>query len=98
IDERGIRGAFNLGPSGSRVTFGRAWSGGSGASREQADAELSPSGTRVESEAEVAASGQDSSEELDASEGRANDPGIGRAAGGPRVTHYIPLPRLRSRT
>jgi hypothetical protein len=94
IDERGIRGAFNLGPSGSRVTFGRAWSGGSGASREQADAELSPSGTRVESEAEVAASGQDSSEELDASEGRANDPGIGRAAVAQRLTIYIPVPRL----
>ena len=101
IDERGISGAFNLGPSGSRVTFGRAWSGGSGASRkqgEQADAELSPSGTRVESEAEVAASGQGSSEELDASEGRANDPGIGRAAVAQRLTIYIPVPRLLTGT
>jgi hypothetical protein len=80
------------------VTFGRAWSGGSGASREQADAELSPSGTRVESEAEVAASGQGSSEELDASEGRANDPGIGRAAVAQRLTIYIPVPRLLTGT
>ncbi len=101
IDERGISGAVNLGPSGSRVTFGRAWSGGSSASREQgeqADAELSPSGTRVESEAEVAASGQGSSEELDASEGRANDPGIGRAAVAERLTIYIPVPRLLAGT
>jgi hypothetical protein len=101
IDERGISGAFNLGPSGSRVTFGRAWSGGSGASGEQgeqADAELSPSGTRVESEAKVAASGQGSSEELDASEGRARDPGIGRAAVAQRLTIYIPVPRLLTGT
>ena len=98
IDERGISGAFNLGPSGSRVTFGRAWSGGSGASGEQADAELSPSGTRVESEAEVAASGQGSTEELDASEGSAKDPGIGRAAMAQRLTIYIPVPRLLTRT
>jgi len=95
IDERGISGAFNLGPSGSRVTFGRDGSGGSGASRkqgEQADAELSPFGTRVESEAEVAESGQGSSEE------RAEDPGIGRAAVAQRLTIYIPVPRLLTGT
>ena len=93
IDERGISGAFHLGPSGSRLTFGRD----SGASRkqgEQADAELSPFGTRVESEAEGAASGQGSSEERDASEGRAEDPGIGGAAVAQRLTIYIPVPRL----
>jgi hypothetical protein len=96
IDERGLSGAVNLGPRGSRVTFG-----GSSASTkqgEQADAELSPSGTRVESEAEVAASGQGSSEELDASEGRAEDPGIGRAAVAQRLTIYIPVPRLLTGT
>jgi hypothetical protein len=85
IDERGISGAFNLGPSGSRVMFGRAWSGGSGASREQGEqavAELSPSGTRVESEAEVAASG----------------PGIGRASMAQRLTIYLPVPRLLTGT
>lgn len=92
IDERGISGAFNLGPSGSRVTFGRASSGGSGASGEQADAELSPSGTRVESEAKVAASGQGSTDELDASEGSAKDPMA------QRVTIYLPVPRLLTRT
>jgi hypothetical protein len=101
IDERGISGAFNLGPSGSRVTFDRSWSGGSGASGEpgeQADAELGPSGTRVESEAEVAASDQGSSEELDASEGRAKDPGIGRSAVAQRLTIYIPVRRLLTGT
>ena len=103
IDERGISGAFSHGPSGSRVTFGLGpgGSGGSGASRkqgEQADAELSPSGTRVESEAEVAASAQGSSEELGASEGRAEDPGIGRAAVAQRLTIYIPVPRLLTGT
>ncbi len=101
IGERGISGAFNLGPSGSRVTFGRDGSGGSGASRkqgEQADAELSPFGTRVESEAEVPASGQGSPEERDASEGRAEDPGVGRAAVAQRLTIYIPVPRLLSGT
>ena len=92
IDKRGISGAFNLGPSGSRVTFGRASSGGSGASGEQADAELSPSGTRVESEAKVAASGQGSTDELDASEGSAKDPMA------QRVTIYLPVPRLLART
>ena len=101
IDERGISGAFNLGPSGSRVTFGHAWSGGSGASGEQGEqavAELSPSGTRVESEAEVAASGQGSTEELDAYEGSAKDPGIGSAAMAQRLTIYIPVPRLLTGT
>ncbi len=101
IDERGISGAFNLGPSGSRVTFGRAWSGGPGASREQgeqADAELSPSGTRVASKAEIAASGQGSTEELGASEGSAKDPGIGSAAMTQRLTIYIPVPRLLTGT
>jgi hypothetical protein len=101
IDKRGISGAFNLGPSGSRVTFGRAWSGGSGAGTErgaQADAELSPSGTRVESEAEVAASGQGGTEELDASEGSAKAPRIGRAAMAQRLTIYLPVPRLLAGT
>jgi hypothetical protein len=96
IDKRGISGAFHLGPSGSRVTFGD-----SGASRkegEQSDAELSPFGTRVESEAEVGASGQGSSEERDASEGRAEDTGIGRAAVAQRMTIYIPVPRLLTGT
>lgn len=101
IDERGISGAFNLGPSGSRVTFDRARSGGSGASSkqgEQADAELSPSGTLVESEAEVGASVQGSSEEGDASEGSAKDLGIGSAAVAQRLTIYIPVPRLLTGT
>jgi hypothetical protein len=101
IGGRGISGAFNLGPSGSRVTFGRAWSGGSGASREQGEqavAELSPSGTRVESEAEVAASDQGGTEALDASEGRAKDPGIGGAAMAQRLTIYLPVPRLLTGT
>jgi hypothetical protein len=78
IDERGISGGFNLGPSGSRVTF----------------AEPSPSDTRVESEAEVAASGEGSSEERDASGGSAEDPGIGGAAVAQRLSIHIPFPRL----
>jgi hypothetical protein len=101
IDERGINGAFNLGPSGSHVTFGPGWSGGSGAGRErgaQADAELSPSGTRIESEAEVAASGQGSTEELGASEGSAKAPGVGRGAMAHWLTIYIPVPRLLTGT
>ena len=101
IDERGISGAFNLGPRGSRVTFGRARSDGSGASREQgeqADAELSPSGTRVESEAEVAAADQGSTEQLGASEGSAKAPDIGRAAVAQRLTIYLPVPRLLTGT
>lgn len=81
IDKRGISGAFHPGPSGSRVTFGRA-----------------PSGTRVESEAEVAASSQGSSEGRDASEGSAQDRGVGRAAVAQRLTIYIPLPRLLTGT
>ena len=100
IDERGISGAFNLGPRGSRVTFGPG-SGGSAAGRDtgaQADAELSPSGTRVESAAEVGASGQGSTEQLGASEGSAKDPGIGRAAAAQRLTIYIPVPRLLTGT
>src|SRR5262245_36540900 len=94
IDERGISGAFNLGPSGSRLTFGRAWSGGSRAGSErgaQAEAELSPFGTRIESGEGVA--GQRSTEEVGASEGRGTAPGIGRAAMAQRLTIYIPLPR-----
>lgn len=101
IDQRGISGAFNLGPSGSRVTFDRAPSGGSGASSkqgEQADAELSPFGTRVESETEVGASVQGSSEEGDASEGSAEDLGIGSAAVAQRLTISIPVPRLLTGT
>ncbi len=101
IDERGISGAFDLGPSGSRATFGHAWSGSSGASREQGeqpDAELSPSGTRVEPEAEVAASGQGSTEQLGGSEGSAKAPDIGRAAMAQRLTIVIPVPRLLTRT
>jgi hypothetical protein len=96
IDERGISGAFNLGPSGSRVTFGD--SSASTKQGEQADAELSPSGTRVESEAEVAAPVQGSSEERDASEGSAKDPGVGSAAVAQRLTIYIPVPRLLTGT
>jgi hypothetical protein len=104
IDERGISGAFNLGPRGSRVTFGRARSDGSGASREQGeqeeqeDAELSPSGTRVESEAEVAAADQGSTEQLGASEGSAKAPDIGRAAVAQRLTIYLSVPRLLTGT
>ena len=97
IDERGISGALNLGPNGSRVTFGPGWSPGSGASKErgeQADAELNPSGTRVESAAEVVASGRGSTEELDAHDGSAKDPGIGRASMAQRLTIYMPVPRL----
>jgi hypothetical protein len=100
IDERGISGAFNLGPRGARVTFGPG-SGGSSAGRDrgaQADAELSPSGTRVESEAEVTASGQGSTEELGAPEGSAKAPDIGRAAMAQRLTIHIPVPRLLTRT
>jgi hypothetical protein len=100
IGERGISGAFNLGPSGSHVTFGRGWSGGSGAGTQrgaQADAELSPSGTRVESAAEVAPSGG-STAELGASEGSAKAPGVGRAAMAQRLTIYIPVPRLLTGT
>jgi hypothetical protein len=96
IGERGISGAFNLGPSGSRVTFGPG-SGGSGAGGDrgaQADAELSPSGTRVESAAEVAASGQSSTEQLGGSEGSANAPGIGRAAVAQRLSIHLRVPRL----
>jgi hypothetical protein len=50
IDKRGISGAFNLGPTGSRVTLGSAWSGASREQLAQADTELSPSGTGDESE------------------------------------------------
>ena len=98
--EGGISGAFNLGPSGSRVTFGPG-SGGSGAGSDrgaQADAELSPSGTPVESGAEVAASGQGSTEEPGAPEGSAKAPDIGHAAMAQRLTIYIPVPRLLART
>jgi hypothetical protein len=100
IDERGISGALNLGPSGSRVTFGPG-SGGSGVGRHQgaqADAELNPSGTRVESEADVAASGQGSTEQPGADEGNAKAPDIGRAAMAQRLTIYIPVPRLIAST
>ena len=98
--EGGISGAFNLGPSGSRVTFGPG-SGGSGAGSDrgaQADAELSPSGTPVESGAEVAAFGQGSTEEPGAPEGSAKAPDIGHAAMAQRLTIYIPVPRLLART
>jgi hypothetical protein len=91
VDERGISGAFNLGPSGSRLAFGRGWSGGSGVGRDRgahAEAELSPSGTGVES-------GDD---EVGASGGRGTAPGIGRAALAQRLTIYIPLPRLVAAT
>jgi hypothetical protein len=101
IGERGISGAFNFGPSGSHVTFGPGWTGGSGAGRErgaQADAELSPSGTRVDSSAEVAASGQGSTAELGASAGSAKAPGVGHAAMAQRLTIYIPVPRLLTGT
>ena len=87
IDERGISGAFNLGPSGSRMTFGRDQG-------PQADA----SGSRVESAAEVDASGQDSTEELGAHEGSAKAPDIGSAAMAQRLTIFIPVPRLIART
>ena len=100
IGERGISGAFNLGPSGSRLTFGPG-SGGSGAGSDrgaQADAEPSPSGTPVESGAEVAAFGQGSTEEPGAPEGSAKAPDIGRAAMAQRLTIYIPVPRLLART
>src|SRR5262245_53445730 len=99
IDERGIRGAVNLGPSGSRLAFGRGWSGGSGVGRERgagAEAELSSSGTRVESKARVA--GQGSTGELGASEGPGTTPGIGRAAIAQRLTIYIPVPGLVAAT
>lgn len=82
IDERGISGAFNLGPSGSRVTFG------------QAAAELSPSGSRVESEAEVGTSGQGSTEDLGAHESGAKSPDIGSAVLAQRLTIFIPVPQL----
>ena len=98
--EGGISGAFNLGPSGSRLTFGPG-SGGSGAGSDrgaQADAEPSPSGTPVESGAEVAAFGQGSTEEPGAPEGSAKAPDIGRAAMAQRLTIYIPVPRLLART
>jgi len=98
--EGGISGAFNLGPSGSRLTFGPG-SGGSGAGSDrgaQADAEPSPSGTPVESGAEVAAFGQGSTEEPGAPEGSAKAPDIGHAAMAQRLTIYIPVPRLLART
>src|SRR5258705_3413008 len=101
IGERGISGAFNLRPSGSHLTLGPGWTGGPGAGRErgaQADAELSPSGTRVDSSAEVAASGQGSTAELGASAGSAKAPGVGHAAMAQRLTIYIPVPRLLTGT
>ncbi|MFL6088125.1 MAG: hypothetical protein ACJ74F_34175 [Mycobacterium sp.] len=89
IDERGISGAFNLGPSGSHVTFGPG-SGGSGGGRDRGtQAELGPSGTRVESEAEVAASSQGSSEEVGADE---------ESAMAQRLAIHIPIPRLLAGT
>jgi hypothetical protein len=98
IDERGISGAFNLGPSGSRVTFGLG-PGGLAAGRDQgaqAGAELGPSGTRVG--AEVAASGQGSTDELGANEGSAKAPDVDRAAMAQRLTIFIPVPRLLAGT
>jgi len=82
------------------VTFGPG-SGGSGAGSDrgaQADAEPSPSGTPVESGAEVAAFGQGSTEEPGAPEGSAKAPDIGHAAMAQRLTIYIPVPRLLART
>src|SRR5258708_15182221 len=101
IGERGISGACKVGLRGSHVTLGPGWAGGLGAGRErgaQADAELSPSGTRVDSSAEVAASGQGSTAELGASAGSAKAPGVGHAAMAQRLTIYIPVPRLLTGT
>jgi hypothetical protein len=97
----GFRGGFDISPDGPRRTIDERGISGAfnlGPSGSRVTIGRAWSGTWVESKAEVAASGQGSTEGLGASDGSAKAPGVSRAAMAQRLTIFIPVPRLVSGT